>query len=126
MGQMPLPPKRGRTTRGSIASLAEIYFSAGPQGAREAFHDLAPDAVLRPYHVVKAGQGQPSVRTDVSPSDKIFYEFFGPPELWASPYWVARVRFDQAPKPDFISHAGEELLIPTSGGISYHFFWANE
>jgi transcriptional regulator with XRE-family HTH domain len=37
---------------------------------------------------------------------------------------VFHVRFQPAPKHDFMFHSGEELLVPIAGEIAYHFYWS--
>ena len=114
-----------RTRRlGSLAWLAEVYFAQGRRAAQDHLGLVVPEAVIRPYCVVKAGGGQPCLRTDVEATDQIAYESFNPPPLWEAPYAVFHVRFDRLPKRDFMFHSGEELLIPISGEIVYHFYWS--
>jgi len=114
---------RGRKL-GSLAWLAEVYFARGQEAARDHLGLAVPEAMLRPYSVVKAGGGQTCLRTDAEASDHISYESFNPPALWEAPYAIYRVRFERAPKQDFMFHSGEELLIPISGDIVYHFYWS--
>ena len=109
---------------GSLAWLAEVYFAQGREAAQDHLGLVVPEAVLRPYSVVKAGGGQPCLRTDVEASDHISYESFNPPPLWEAPYALFHVRFERAPKRDFMFHSGEELLIPIAGEIVYHFYWS--
>ncbi|MBZ5670764.1 MAG: helix-turn-helix transcriptional regulator [Acidobacteriia bacterium] len=109
---------------GSLAWLAEVYFAKGRGAAQDQLGLVVPEAVARPYSVVKAGGGQTCLRTDAEASDHISYEGFNPPPLWEAPYAVYRVRFERAPKHDFMFHSGEEMLIPISGEIVYHFYWS--
>ncbi len=108
----------------SLGWLAELYFSNGVKAAKDAFAGIAPETGLRPYHVLKAGQGLPTKRTDVKNEDGITYDSFSPPALWEAPYSLLRVQFEPVVKKDFMFHSGEELLVPISGQVRYHFFWS--
>jgi len=57
--------------------------------------------------------------------DGISYLSYSPPSLWQAPYQVHRASFDPVESPpDFMYHAGEELLAPIIGSIQYHFYWS--
>ena len=107
-----------------MAWLAEVFFAQGRRAARDHLGLVVPDAVVQPYSVVKAGGGQSCLRTDAEATDQIAYESFNPPPLWEAPYAVFHVRFDRAPKRDFMFHSGEEILVPIAGEIVYHFYWS--
>src|SRR5712692_3916802 len=107
---------------GSLSWLEEIYFDRGREAATEAFERLLPEAAIRPYAILKSGQGQPTQRTDTEAQDGIVYEGFSAPAFWDVPYSLLRVRFEHVPKADFIFHGGEEILIPITGQIAYHFY----
>lgn len=109
---------------GTLGWLAELYFAKGPEAAQDALGSLVPEAVMRPYSPVRAGEGQAYLRTDVEVLDDISYDSFSPPPLWEAPYGVYRVRFGPKPKQDFMFHSGEEILIPLTGEIAYHFYWS--
>jgi len=104
--------------------LAEVYFAQGRRAAEDHLGLVVPEAVVQPYSVVKAGGGQSCLRTDAEASDHISYESFNPPPLWEAPYAVFYVRFERAPKRDFMFHSGEEILVPISGEIVYRFYWS--
>jgi transcriptional regulator with XRE-family HTH domain len=106
----------------SLSWLEDLYFSDGYEAASEAFHRLLPDADLRSYHIQRLGQGQVVQRADIQSAENVAYKSFNAPALWNIPYSVLRMRPDQTPREDFIYHGGEELLIPISGRIQYHFF----
>jgi transcriptional regulator with XRE-family HTH domain len=106
----------------SLSWLEELYFEEGHEAANEAFQRLLPDADLRSYHVQRPGQGQLAQRTDIQSADNVAYRSFNAPSLWNIPYSVLRMRPDQTPRSDFVYHGGEELLVPISGRIQYHFF----
>ncbi len=106
----------------SLSWLEELYFAEGHEAANEAFQRLLPDADLRSYYVQRPGQGQLVQRTDIQSADNVAYKSFNAPSLWNIPYSVLRMRPDHTPRSDFIYHGGEELLVPITGRIQYHFF----
>lgn len=106
----------------SLASLEEVYFSEGYRSASDAFRRMLPDIDLRSHYLQRPGQGQSVQRTDSQASDGITYQSYNAPALWDVPYSLLRVGFEYVPKTDFMYHGGEELLIPISGRIFYHFF----
>jgi transcriptional regulator with XRE-family HTH domain len=109
---------------GSLGWVAEEYFTKGPQAAEAALASIVPEVMLRPYSVLKAGEGQACLRTDAEAQDQIVYHNFNPPPLWEAPYALYHVRFSPLPKQDFMFHSGEEMLIPIAGEITYHFYWS--
>jgi transcriptional regulator with XRE-family HTH domain len=116
----PKPPDRKKKTR-SIAWLADIYFHEGRQAASTALGLVSPGEMLQNCRVVRGGEQ--AVRTHAERRDRIDYESFNPP-LWAWPYSILRARFDPIEKHKFMYHGGEEILLPTRGSVSYHFFWS--
>jgi transcriptional regulator with XRE-family HTH domain len=106
----------------SLSWLEELYFSEGYEAASEAFQRLLPDADLRSYHVQRPGQSQVVQRIDIQSAESAVYRSFNPPSLWNIPYSVLRMHPNQTPREDFVYHGGEELLIPISGRVQYHFF----
>jgi transcriptional regulator with XRE-family HTH domain len=119
-------PRSTTQKQGTLGWLEEIYFSNGTESARNQFKDEFPEAISPPYSVVKL-DGQPTQRTDVVESeDGISYESFSPPAFWEVPYTLLRATFKYVPKEFYIYHSGEEILIPTSGEINYHFFGNEE
>jgi transcriptional regulator with XRE-family HTH domain len=106
----------------SLSWLEQLYFSEGYEAASEAFQRLLPDADLRSYHVQRPGQSQVVKRVDIQSAESVTYRSFNAPSLWNIPYSVLRMNPNQTPREDFVYHGGEELLIPISGRIQYHFF----
>jgi transcriptional regulator with XRE-family HTH domain len=104
----------------SIGWLAEIYFREGREAAQTALEAVSPGDLLRNCRVVR--NGEQALRTNAEQRDRIQYQSFNPP-LWGWPYSILRVRFDPAEKEKYMHHGGEEILLPTEGGVSYHFFW---
>ncbi len=113
-------PDRRRKSR-SIGWLAEIYFRDGRDAAQTAFEAVSPGDLLRNCRVVRGGEQ--ALRTNAEQRDRIRYQSFNPP-LWGWPYSVLRARFDPVEKAKFMHHGGEEILLPTQGSVSYHFFWS--
>src|SRR2546423_228689 len=106
----------------SLAQLEELYFCQGPEVAYDAFKGYLPQWTDRPYLLIKPEEGQPAHRTDVAARDGITYEGFSPPAFCDVPYVLLRARFDYVPKKDFMYHGGEEILVPCSGEVYYHFY----
>jgi len=116
----PRKPSDRRKKARSIGWLAEIYFREGRDAAQTALEAVSPGDLLRSCRVVRTGEQ--ALRTDAEQRDRIQYQSFNPP-LWGWPYSILRVRFDPAEKEKYMHHGGEEILLPTEGGVSYHFFW---
>lgn len=110
--------------RNSLAWIAHLYFSEGLGPARNAFNAALEQP--SPYYVIKSGHGKRAFRTDVSLAEEkqIHYEDYSTPPLWQSPYTVLRVRFGPGEKRDYMYHRGEEVLVPISGKVMYHFFFS--
>ena len=116
------PESRQRT----LGWLAETKFREGEPRARQEFKELVPEAVVRPYSVVKPGDAHAVVRTDVQHErDGITYISFNPPAFWEARYSVAFVHFKPVIKDDYLSHSGEELIVPVAGNVVYRFYWSN-
>lgn len=115
--------KRGRQPRG-LASIEQLYFGVGVQAAEESFRAAVPEAELTDCYKIRAGDGRPSYRTDVTAEDGITYRNYSPPRSWEAPYSVQLADFRPVPKAKFMFHAGEEILVPVSGQITYQFFWS--
>jgi transcriptional regulator with XRE-family HTH domain len=113
-------PDRRRKVR-SIGWLAEIYFRDGRDAAQTALEAVSPGNLLRNCRVVR--KGEQALRTNADQRDRIRYQSFNPP-LWGWPYSILRARFDPVEKAKFMHHGGEEILLPTRGSVSYHFFWS--
>jgi transcriptional regulator with XRE-family HTH domain len=112
--------------QGTLAGLEDIYFTQGYKAAKKDFAKHIPEAATGPYFLLKPGQGQDTQRTHTEIQDGISYESFNAPALWDVPYSILQVHFEQVPKEDFIFHSGEEILVPISGEIYYHFYSNND
>jgi transcriptional regulator with XRE-family HTH domain len=108
--------------QGSLASLESLYFRHGAKAALEEFKQFLPEGSDRPYLILRPDDGKPAHRTDVEVKDGITYQTFSPPPFWEVPYALLKAQFDFVPKKDFMYHGGEEILVPISGEIHYHFY----
>lgn len=109
---------------GTLGWIEHIFFTNGAEEARRAFFDLAPDARLQPYTMIRSDQGSPALRTDITKEDAITYLRFNPPPLWAIPLSLMRIQLQHRPKNNYVTHQGEEILIPTRGIVTYSLFWS--
>lgn len=109
-------------TLGWLAS--SVAFEDGYDAAVAVLRDYLPASAYQDWSVVQEAQGFSTLRTEVSAAPDITYLSFDPPDLWGPSYSVLRVAFSpRRARTDFMSHAGEEVLIPVSGRIQYHFAW---
>src|SRR5579884_2939196 len=112
-----------KSTPSGIAQIENLYFEQGQAVAEERLVQLlGPHESAGPCHV--SDWGQPSLRTDVNDKDGILYKSYNPPATWNAPYSVQLVTFENKEKADYMFHSGEELLVPMSGRITYHFYWS--
>jgi ribosome-binding protein aMBF1 (putative translation factor) len=106
-----------------LALIEHLYFRAGQEAAQGQLQRLlGADQSARSFALCDTGQ--PAVGTNTVPGDDISYETFSPPVSWNAVYSVQRIRLGPKAKSDFLFHPGEEILIPTSGEVAYHFFWS--
>lgn len=114
-----------RTKARTLGALQSAFFQ-DLAGVGDMLSEAAPDAShLLPYHVVRASAGTPELRTDVENHDGLAYLNFSPPPGFGPRYSILRIRFLRPVKQKkFMSHAGEEVLIPLSKGPRYHFYWS--
>jgi len=109
-------------TLGWLAS--SVAFEEGYDAAVAVLRDYLPASAYQDWSIVQEAQGFSTLRTEVSAASDITYLSFDPPDLWGPSYSVLRVTFSpRRARTDFMSHAGEEVLIPLSGRIQYHFAW---
>jgi len=109
-------------TLGWLAS--SVAFAEGYDSAVAVLRDYLPASAYQDWSIVQEAQGFSTLRTEVSAASDITYLSFDPPDLWGPSYSVLRVTFSpRRARTDFMSHAGEEVLIPVSGRIQYHFAW---
>jgi transcriptional regulator with XRE-family HTH domain len=106
-----------------LALVEQLYLRSGSGPAQQHLERLlSVDQSSHGFSLCDVGQ--PALGINILPSDDMDYESFSPPPSWNAIYSVNRVRFGHKPKTDFISHAGEELIIPTQGEVAFHFFWS--
>lgn len=117
-GRKPKPSHRS-----GLALIESLYFRAGREAAQgQLSRLLGGEQSHRAYAV--CDRGQPAIGLHTLPVDDIEYESFGAPISWNAVYSIQKVKFGPKVKSDFLFHPGEEILIPTRGQISYHFFWS--
>lgn len=103
---------------GTVASLAEILYKSGPKAVVDElvrhWGKVSGDTSLIPPDHRDAVERRGREET----GDQ--YYDYSPPTLWQPPYQVLRVRFKRGKKSEFMTHVGEEVIIPVSeGGIVY-------
>lgn len=113
-----------RPRHGTLGRLAELFYGESELDAAAALKEYLPDAAFGDRCIVGSGDAPRVIRTDAPESVGITYHSYNPPPIWGAAHSVMRVEFPSAVPRDFMSHAGEELLIPISGRVQYHFFWA--
>jgi len=106
----------------SLGALEEQYFSGGIEAARAAFERVVDKG--NNWAVIKPEKGTSSRRTDLSENAGISYLNYSPPAFWQPAYAVLRATLDSTPQKNYVSHAGEEIVVPTKGKIRFHVFWS--
>lgn len=113
----------------TLAWLAEGFFYAeGYVASQIEWKRLlaqSGDAGLLALHSrIREGQGRPFARSDIASTTAttISYEDFSPPRVWQVPYGVVKATFKSDEQSYYMSHVGEELLIPITGDVKYHVF----
>src|SRR5258708_30975322 len=109
----------------SLGWLEQIYFEKGADAAKADFEREFPVAIESLYSLRRIGEGQSVIRTDTDAKDGIEYDSYSPPAFWEIPYQIMRVRLEKVNQREYLFHSGEELVVPTSGSIRYHFFWCD-
>ena len=120
------PPAQAPAYRhGTLGWLAaSVAFKDGYDAAVAVLRDYLPGATFQDWSIVHDAQGFSTLRTEVTAASDITYLSFDPPELWGSSYSVLKATFaPRRVRTEFMSHAGEEVLVPTAGKILYHFAW---
>lgn len=103
---------------------ASVAFRDGYDAAVAVLRDYLPASANQDWYIVHEAQGFSTLRTEVTAASDITYLSFDPPDLWGPSYAVLRATFaPRRARSDFMSHAGEEALIPIDGRIQYHFAW---
>lgn len=117
--------KQSAKTLRTLGWLEQIYYSQGAAAAKARFEQEFPAAAESLYRLQRPGEGHSVHRTDAEKNDGITYESYSPPAFWETPYQLLRLRMEKVVQREFIFHSGEELLVPLSGSIKYHFFWCD-
>ncbi len=109
-------------TLGWLASA--VAFREGYASAVAVLRDYLPASAYQDWNIVHEAQGFSTLRTEVTAATDITYLSYDPPDLWGPSYSVLRATFaPRRARAEFMSHSGEEALIPISGRIQYHFAW---
>ena len=109
-------------TLGWLAS--SVAFKEGYDAAVAVLRDYLPASAYQDWNIVHEAQGFSTLRTEVTAASDITYLSYDPPDLWGPSYSVLRATFaPRRARTEFMSHSGEEALIPISGRIQYHFAW---
>lgn len=110
----------------SLGWLEQLYFALGAEAAKAEFERDFPAASESSYRLLRPGEGQPVHRTDADEAkDDISYDSYSPPAFWELPYQLLRLNMGKVAQDEFLYHGGEEILVPLSGAIRYHFFWCD-
>ncbi len=109
-------------TLGWLAS--SVAFSEGYDSAVAVLRDYLPVTAYQDWSVIHEAQGFSTLRTEVTAASDITYLSYDPPDLWGPSYSVLKATFaPRRARSEFMSHSGEEALIPIDGRIQYHFAW---
>ena len=109
-------------TLGWLAS--SVAFKEGYDSAVAVLRDYLPASAYQDWNIVHEAQGFSTLRTEVTAASDITYLSYDPPDLWGPSYSVLRATFaPRRTRNEFMSHSGEEALLPISGRIQYHFAW---
>lgn len=108
---------------GSIGWLALTAFDYGYDTAIKTLRDYLHESALEIAALVHRGQGIRTARAEAEASH-IAYDSYDPPPLWGAQYSILLAHFESAP-PDlgYLSHPGEEVLVPIQKPIQYQFVW---
>jgi transcriptional regulator with XRE-family HTH domain len=103
---------------------ASVAFTEGYDSAVAVLRDYLPATAYQDWSIIHEAQGFSTLRTEVTAASDITYLSFDPPDLWGPSYSVLHATFQpRRARTEFMSHSGEEALIPISGRIQYHFAW---
>lgn len=106
-----------------LAFVENLFFGAGAKPASEVLQRLlGADQRLSPYATSETGF--PSRGLYIGPDDEISYTDFSPPPAWNATYSIQRIKLGSTEKQHFVFHSGEEIFIPISGDVFYHFFFS--
>jgi transcriptional regulator with XRE-family HTH domain len=120
------PAARTPTYRhGTLGWLAaSVAFKDGYDTAVNVLKDYLPATAYQDWSITHEAQGFSTLRTEVSAASDITYLSYDPPDLWGPSYSVLKATFaPRRARSEFMSHSGEEALIPIGGRIQYHFAW---
>ncbi len=103
---------------------ASVAFKEGYDSAVNVLKDYLPATAYQDWSIIHEAQGFSTLRTEVTAATDITYLSYDPPDLWGPSYSVLKATFaPRRARSEFMSHSGEEALIPIDGRIQYHFAW---
>ncbi len=103
---------------------ASVAFKEGYDTAVNVLKDYLPATAYQDWSIIHEAQGFSTLRTEVTAASDITYLSYDPPDLWGPSYSVLKATFaPRRARSEFMSHSGEEALIPINGRIQYHFAW---
>jgi transcriptional regulator with XRE-family HTH domain len=123
---------RKQLRKGTLAWLAQEWFAGGHTQIRDMIERATPGRLGGRWLVVRAGDGEPAARAGVSPegtdgapaAPAVSYRAYGPPPLWGSRYAILRATVRTERPSRFLSHTGEELVIPCGdGAVQQESIW---
>jgi transcriptional regulator with XRE-family HTH domain len=114
--------KAGSLSRDSIGWFANEIMSGNAEAKAHLNSALLSDA--HPTYSVPGNQTL-AVRRSQPVGLNITHWPYQYPRIWGEPgYSLYRVQVRSSPLPEFFMwHSGEELLFPTTGDVTYEFFW---
>lgn len=110
----------------SLGGLAQVYYVKGQDEAvailRQTGLTSKEDLF---FQALRPEDGRPVSRTEEGVSSTVRYWAYDPPTSWESHYQIMRVEVDSKHPTEYLSHTGEEYLLPYQGpGVEYGFLWA--
>jgi transcriptional regulator with XRE-family HTH domain len=116
--------ERQHFRRDSLGALAREFY----EGGWPAFRGVLDYAEIsqKPW-LLHLREGKPIARNETGVDDTVTYFGFDPPPEWENPFQVMKVLVDSGQATKYLSHPGEEYLLPIDGsGVEYGFYWADE
>jgi transcriptional regulator with XRE-family HTH domain len=110
----------------SLGAVARDYYLYGPQAAANLLAQVPQDTISEvPFTHLRPKHGQEVMRTESGVKETVRYWMFDPPPDWENPFQIMRVEVDPDHETEYLSHTGEEYLLPFEGqGVLYRFYWA--
>ena len=122
----PSTRERQHLRTNSIGALAREFYENGRDAAGDVLAMLpqSPKAEIFFRHL-RPSDGQLVERTEPGAESTVKYFKFDPPPDWENPYQVMQVEVDSTHPTEYLSHTGEEYLLPFEGpGVEYSFYYS--